>query len=132
LGPGTCPKCGMALEPKVVQAGDDDHARAELRDMERRLWVAIALTAPSSALAMAEMFGLRELVHAIGETRAALVQLALVLPVVAWSGAPLLARAVASLRQRSPNMFTLIGLGVAAAFLYSVVVVVDALVAPTT
>jgi len=107
-GPGSCPICGMALEPRVVTATEE--ANPELRDMTRRFWVGVALTVPLLAVAMGELGppGVR-----------GWLQLALAAPVVLWGGWPFFERAASSLRNRSPNMFTLIGLGVAVAFGYS-------------
>lgn len=114
-GPAACPLCGMALEPVVAAAepGED----AELRAMRRRLLAALALTVPACAL---EMGGQALGSHAIGLQLANWIELLLATPVVAWAGAPFFARAVASLRNRSPNMFTLIALGTGAAWAYSV------------
>ena len=116
-GPGTCPKCGMALEPKEVSIETDD---GELRDMSRRLVVSAALTIPLFVLAMSEMLPGDPVGHALGST-IPWIELALSAPVVAWAGAPFFQRGIDSLRRRSPNMFTLIAIGTAAAFVYSVV-----------
>jgi Cu+-exporting ATPase len=105
--PGACPKCGMALEPLVVTAGDAPNP--ELVDMKRRFWVSAALSAPLVLLAMVSMGA-----HAR-------VELVLATPVVLWGGRPFFERFAASLRNRSPNMFTLIGLGAGVAYGYSVV-----------
>lgn len=112
-GPGTCPKCGMALEPKVITAEEDEGAKAELRDMQRRFLGSALLTVPLFAIAMTGMFAAIPF--------APWLELALATPVVAWGAAPFFVRAVDSLRQRSPNMFTLIALGVAAAYGGSIV-----------
>jgi Cu+-exporting ATPase len=110
-GPGACPVCGMALEPlDVTEAASDD---GELRAMSRRFWVCAALTLPILALSMAPL-GLTPAV----EARAALV---LAVPVCTWGAWPFYRRAVASVTYRSLNMFTLIGLGVAVAFGFSLV-----------
>jgi Cu+-exporting ATPase len=106
-GPGSCPKCGMALEPEVAQI--DDGPNPELVDMTRRFWIAAAASAPVMALAMMEM--------------SPLLQLILTTPVVLWAGWPLLERGAASVKHRSPNMFTLIAMGVGTAYVYSVVAV---------
>jgi Cu+-exporting ATPase len=112
--PGACPKCGMALEPELPTETADN---PELRDMSRRFWIAAALSAPLMALAMGEMFLPPSLSGAaLGGT-----QLALATPVCLWAGLPFLQRAVRSLVTRQLNMFTLIGLGVSAAYLYSAV-----------
>ena len=118
--PGDCPICGMALEAKTVGAPEDN---AELRDMTRRFWIGAALALPVFALAMAEMALGHDLPAALTGRTAQWLQLALSTPVVFWAGWPLLARGVKSLRTRHLNMFTLIALGVLAAFGYSVVAV---------
>jgi len=118
--PAACPKCGMALEPALPLAvtGEDP----ELRDMRRRFGIAVALTVPLVALAMADMAG--RLPGSLAGRTAAWLQLALATPVVLWCGWPLLERGVRSLATRSLNMFTLIGLGVAVAYAFSVVATV--------
>ncbi|HKR67133.1 MAG TPA: copper-translocating P-type ATPase [Thermoanaerobaculia bacterium] len=104
--PGSCPICGMALEPRAVSLEDDDNP--ELRDMSRRFWVSAALTVPLVVVAMMML-------------HVPLLELALATPVVLWGGWPFFERAAASLRTRHLNMFTLIGLGVSVAYVYSVV-----------
>jgi Cu+-exporting ATPase len=116
--PGACPSCGMALEPRTVQAEEDN---PELRDMTRRFWIGLAFTAPLFALSMAALLP-GHLAHRLITPRlSSWVQLALAAPVVLWAGWPFLQRFWTSLVRRSLNMFTLIGLGVGAAFGYSVV-----------
>ena len=115
---GTCPKCGMALEPILVVANDGPSA--ELVDMQRRFVVSAVLTVPVLLIAMAEMLGL-PLSRIVAPLARNGVELALATPVVLWGGWPFFVRAVASVQQRSPNMFTLIGLGTGAAYGYSVV-----------
>ncbi|HUQ49236.1 MAG TPA: YHS domain-containing protein, partial [Terriglobales bacterium] len=117
--PGSCPICGMALEPRVVAAIEEDDP--ELRDMTRRFWVSAAITLPLFVMAMAEMFpSMRQTFH----SRAfAWVQMLSATPVVLWGGWPFFQRAWASLVNRHLNMFTLIGLGTAAAYLYSAIAV---------
>ncbi|MGE0547135.1 MAG: heavy metal translocating P-type ATPase [Kofleriaceae bacterium] len=114
-GPGSCPKCGMALEPDepIADAGPDP----ELIDMTRRLWISAVLTLPILVVAMGEMFGLPR----IGGASRSWIELALATPVVAWGGWPVFARGWASLTHRSLNMFTLIAIGTGAAFGFSVV-----------
>jgi len=114
--PGSCPICGMALEPRVAlaDAGEDP----ELRDMTRRLWIAAALALPVFLIAMAEM--LPSLHRVFAGPAIPWIELALATPAVLWAGSPLFARAWASLVNRSPNMFTLIGVGIGAAYGYSV------------
>jgi Cu+-exporting ATPase len=118
--PGSCPICGMALEP-VVPAGDEDDADPELLGMSRRLRVGALLTAPLLALVMSDMLPGDPLRGAIPAGALPWIELALASPVVLWGGAPFFARGWASLRNRHLNMFTLIALGTGAAYLYSLV-----------
>ena len=117
--PGACPRCGMALERAVpvAAAGDDP----ELRDMQRRFRWAVVFTMPLVALAMGGM--LSWLPRALTGPASGWLQFALATPVVLWCGAPLLQRGWLSLRARSFNMFTLIGLGVAVAYGFSALAV---------
>jgi Cu+-exporting ATPase len=117
--PAACPKCGMALEPETITL--DESPDPELTSMTRRFWVALALATPLFAYGMAEMALGHGAMHVLPERARALLELALAAPVVFWAGWPLLVRAWNSLRKRSPNMFTLIGLGVLAAFSISLV-----------
>ncbi|HKC08805.1 MAG TPA: heavy metal translocating P-type ATPase [Methylomirabilota bacterium] len=117
VGPGSCPKCGMALEPLEVTA--DEGPNHELVDMTRRFWVSLALTVPVLGLAMGEMLAPR-LVAALGPTAWLWSQLLLSMPVVVWGGRPFFVRGWQSLVTRNLNMFTLIALGTGAAFAYSV------------
>src|SRR5580765_307959 len=114
MGPGSCPKCGMALVP--MDGGEEDDA--ELRDLTRRLWVSAVLSAPLVVLTMAPMLGL-PLHFAYSQW----LELALGTPVVLWGGWPFFRKFWLSLANRSPNMYTLIGLGVGVAYLYSVAAV---------
>jgi Cu+-exporting ATPase len=124
LGSGTCPKCGMALEPKVVSTEEDPAAKAELADMQRRFVVAVVLTVPLFFLAMSDMGPGDPVRHAIGAQRLAWIELVLATPVVLWTGWPFFVRAAQSIKGRSLNMFTLIALGTSAAFLFSLVATV--------
>jgi Cu+-exporting ATPase len=117
VGPGSCPKCGMALEPLEITA--EEGPNPELVDMTRRFWVSLALTVPVVALAMGEMLA-PALVGALGAAGWLWIQLALSAPVVLWGGWPFFVRGWQSLVTRSLNMFTLIALGTGAAFGYSV------------
>jgi Cu+-exporting ATPase len=117
MGPGNCPLCGMALEPVVATAEQGESP--ELRDMTRRLWIGTALTVPVFAL---EMGGhLFDIHHLVVQQTSNWIQLLLGTPVVLWAGWPFFARAVASVKNRSLNMFSLIALGTGAAWLYSIV-----------
>jgi Cu+-exporting ATPase len=114
-GPGTCPICGMALEPEMPVL--DDEENPELRDFTRRFWGTLPLTVVVLALAM---LGHR-LEGWLPVGVRTWIELVLTTPVVLWAGWPFFVRCVQSIRNRSPNMWTLIGIGVAAAFGYSVV-----------
>jgi Cu+-exporting ATPase len=117
VGPGDCPICGMALEPKTVSL--EEGPSEELRDMTRRFWVSAALSLPLLVWVMGDHllgFG-----HLISRQLAHWLQLALATPVVLWAGWPIFKRCWASFLKMSPNMWTLIGIGVGAAYLYSVV-----------
>ncbi|MCL6545944.1 MAG: cadmium-translocating P-type ATPase [Bryobacteraceae bacterium] len=105
-GPGACPKCGMALEPELPEPSMADNP--ELADMRRRFWISAALSLPVLVLAMSGL-GL------------AWLQAILTTPVVVWAGFPFFIRGWSSIRNRHLNMFTLISLGVGAAYLYSLV-----------
>jgi P-type Cu+ transporter len=118
LGPGSCPKCGMALEPVEVAAADEAPS-AELTDMSRRFWVSLVLTVPVFALAMADVVAPRAAAW-LGPGARLWVQLILTAPVVLWGGWPFLVRGVQSIVTRHLNMFTLIAIGTGAAFGYSV------------
>lgn len=115
--PGSCPLCGMALEPEMPSL--DEEENPELRDFSRRFWWTLPLTLLVLGLAM---FG--QYTHALNATARTWIELVLSTPVVLWAGWPFLERCVQSIRNRSPNMFTLIGIGVGAAFGYSVVATV--------
>jgi Cu+-exporting ATPase len=116
--PGTCPICGMALEPRTVAA--EETQNPELVDMSRRFWIGLVLSVPVFVLAMADLIP-GGLFHQLDMRIVNWVQLALATPVVLWSGWPFFSRAWSSFVHRSPNMFTLIALGVGAAYLYSLV-----------
>jgi Cu+-exporting ATPase len=116
-GPGACPICGMALEPATVTL--DEGPNSELIAMTRRFWIAAALGFPVMAFAMAEMIAPDAVHGAVSLRLANWSQLALATPVVLWAGWPFFERAWDSIVNRSPNMFTLIGSGVGAAYAYS-------------
>lgn len=117
MGPGHCPICGMALEPVLATA--EQQESPELRDMTRRFWIGTVLTVPVFAL---EMGGhLTNLNHLLGQQLSNWIQLLLGTPVVLWAGWPFFVRAAISVKNRSLNMFSLIALGTGAAWLYSIV-----------
>jgi heavy metal translocating P-type ATPase len=118
IGPGTCPKCGMALEPRDATTEQDD---GELRDMTRRFWVCLICSLPLLVLGMSEMLPSLDLHARLGMMWFDGLQAALATPVVLWGGWPFLVRAVASFKTWQLNMFSLIGLGTAAAYLFSLV-----------
>ncbi|MCJ9428805.1 heavy metal translocating P-type ATPase [Kordiimonas marina] len=118
-GPGTCPICGMALEPMGIPAADAG-PNPELVDFTRRFWIGLIFTLPVFILAMAPHFGLR-LDGIISERVNIWVQLILSTPVVLWCGKPFFERGWASLANRALNMFTLIAIGTGAAYVYSLV-----------
>jgi Cu+-exporting ATPase len=115
IGPGSCPKCGMALEPKVMTL--DDAPDPEYIDMNRRFWISAVLTLPVFALAMAEM--LPNFHEIISPNVSIWVQFVLATPVVLWGGFPFFQRGWASVKNVSPNMFTLIAIGTGAAYIFS-------------
>ena len=118
-GPGSCPICGMALEPRTVSVVDDENP--ELRDMRRRFWISAALALPVLIVAMADSLPGHPL-NALASSRAQTwYELVLATPVVLWGGWPFFVRGWNSIIHRSLNMFTLIGLGVGVAYVYSLV-----------
>jgi Cu+-exporting ATPase len=121
-GPGSCPICGMALEPVTVSLEDEENP--ELVDMTRRFWTSLVLTIPVFAIGMSDLIPGQPLQHRVSPSVLGWVQLALATPVVLWGGWPFFVRAWQSIVNRSLNMFTLIGLGVAVAFVFSLVAVV--------
>ena len=117
VGPGSCPICGMALEPEVV-TGEHVH-NIELADMTRRFWIGLVLSLPVLALEMGgHMTGLHQ---TLGAQTSNWIQLVLATPVVLWAGWPFFERAWLSLQTRNLNMFTLIAMGTGVAWLYSIV-----------
>ena len=120
--PGDCPICGMALEPMGVPDAVEG-PNPELLDFRRRFLLGAALTLPLLVLTMGPLLGLGAVRDALGERAAQWIELVLSTPVVLWAGWPFFARAVKSVANRSLNMFTLIGIGVGSAYLFSLVAV---------
>jgi len=128
--PGSCPLCGMALELRTASA--EEELNPELVDMTRRFWVAVALSIPVLGVAMGEhLWGLP--LHRLASPRAwAWIQMILTSPVVLWAGRPFFVRGWQSLQNRTSNMFTLIGMGVGVAYVYSVVATLDPEIFPAS
>ena len=119
IGPGTCPKCGMALEPESADASTDENP--ELAEMSRRFWVSAALTVPLFLLAMSRMFFAEQFHNLLPARTFAFIEFALTTPVVLWGGWPFFVRMWQSIIHRYPNMFTLIGIGTGTAYIYSAI-----------
>jgi Cu2+-exporting ATPase len=115
-GPGDCPKCGMALEPLLATATEDN---SEREAMTRRFWISAVLTLPLFAITMSEFIPRLDLHHRLGADAFNWVQALLATPVVLWGGWPFFVRAWASFKTWNLNMFSLIGIGTAAAYLFS-------------
>ncbi|MCF8467922.1 MAG: heavy metal translocating P-type ATPase [Sneathiella sp.] len=120
--PGDCPICGMALEPMGVPTGDEG-SNPELLDFRRRMWIGTVLTVPLLVLTMGPFVGLGFIREMIGERAALWTELVLGTPVILWAGWPFFVRGIKSVINKSLNMFTLISMGVGAAYLFSVVAV---------
>jgi len=118
-GPGSCPICGMALEPRTVTKSGEENP--ELRDMNRRFWVSVVLTSPLMVIAMVAMMRPRAFMLFFAGAEVTWLEFALATPVVIWGGLPFFQRFWTSLLNRSPNMFTLIGMGTGVAYGYSVI-----------
>ncbi|WP_433995878.1 heavy metal translocating P-type ATPase [Bradyrhizobium genosp. L] len=116
VGPGSCPICGMALEPEHISL--DDGPDPEMIDMTRRFWIALALTLPVFVLEMGSHLGL---MHLVPQGWSNWISFVLATPVVLWAGAPFFVRGWQSLVTRNLNMFTLIAIGTGVAYVYSVV-----------
>jgi Cu+-exporting ATPase len=130
--PGNCPKCGMTLEPKMATAGADDGENAELRDMTKRFWIGATLALPVFVLAMAHLIPALGRQPWVDGSVSRWIQFALATPVVCWAGWPLLQRGWRSLVTRHLNMFTLISIGVGAAFIFSAVAMLAPGIFPPT
>lgn len=120
--PGTCPKCGMALEPRTAIAEEEEES-SELVDMRRRFWVSLILTVPVFVSAMGDLIPGKPLQYIASHGTLRWVEFILATPVVLWGGWPFFVRGVQSVINRSLNMFTLIGLGVAVAYFYSFIAI---------
>jgi Cu+-exporting ATPase len=130
--PGNCPKCGMTLELKTVTAGADEGENAELRDMTKRFWIGGSLTLPVFLLAMGHLIPAMGRQPWMDSDVSRWTQFAFATPVVFWAGWPLLHRGWRSVVTRNLNMFTLITIGVGAAFLLSTVAMLMPGLFPTT
>jgi P-type Cu+ transporter len=118
--PGTCPVCGMALEPRM--AAIEEEVNPELGEMSRRFWVSLLFTVPIFLLAMAEMIPAQPMRFSMASRHLIWIQLLLASPVVLWGGWPFFQRGWASVVNRRLNMFTLIAVGTGAAYFYSLIV----------
>ncbi|MGB5192679.1 MAG: heavy metal-binding domain-containing protein, partial [Polyangiales bacterium] len=114
-GPGSCPKCGMALEPRDASS-EGDAVNPELVDMTRRFWLAAAFTVPLFVVSMGDLLPGEPISQMLSPRARTLLELALATPVCLWSAWPFYVRFAQSLKNRSLNMFTLIGLGVSVAY----------------
>jgi Cu+-exporting ATPase len=121
--PGDCPICGMPLEAKEPTSAADDHAHAEIRDLRLKFWIGTALTLPVLLLAMLPMIPGVAISHVISPASSKWIQLTLTTPVVFWVGGMFFAKGWRSIRTWNLNMFTLIAIGVGAAYIYSLVAV---------
>lgn len=128
--PGSCPICGMALEPRTVTG--EEETDPELVEMTRRFWACVALTAPLLLLAMSEMIPGQPVQHAFSARLITWIQLVLSTPVVLWGGWPFFRRGWASIVNRSLNMFTLIAIGTGTAYFSSVVAALVPDIFPTS
>ncbi len=120
VGPGECPICGMALEPKGVPTGEEG-PNPELVDFRRRFWVSVVLTIPLLLLTMPTYAGFNQIRDFFGEQPSLWIEMALSTPVILWAGWPFFVRGAKSFMTMNLNMFSLISMGVGAAFIFSVV-----------
>jgi Cu+-exporting ATPase len=119
--PGSCPICGMTLEPRVATTAEEENP--ELESMSRRFWVGVGLTIPVLFLGMSDLVQGQPLQHWLSARTIGWIELLFATPVVVWGGWPFFERMWASVKNASPNMFTLIGLGTGTAYVYSVIAV---------
>ncbi|MFV2092454.1 MAG: heavy metal translocating P-type ATPase, partial [Hyphomicrobiales bacterium] len=122
IGHGECPICGMALEPKGVPTGEEG-PNPELVDFTRRLWIAVALTVPLLVLTMPPYLGYAQIREYFGEWTSLWIELVISTPVILWVGWPFFVRGYKSFRTMNLNMFSLIAMGVGAAYVFSIVAV---------
>ena len=120
--PGACPKCGMTLEPKTI--GDEEHEHGETRSLSRKFWIALVLTIPVLFLAMGHAIPGLDIDSIVPKRIEKWIEFVLTTPVVLWAGGFFFTRAWQSIVNRSLNMFTLIAVGVGAAYFYSAVAVI--------
>jgi P-type Cu+ transporter len=120
-GPGSCPICGMALEPRTAAAHEEENP--ELASMSRRFWISVTLSLPVFLLAMSDLLPGQPVQHLLSMRAISWIEFVLATPVVIWGGWPFFERGWASLVNRSLNMYTLIALGTGTAYLYSVVAI---------
>ncbi|KAA3656405.1 MAG: heavy metal translocating P-type ATPase [Calditrichaeota bacterium] len=119
--PGSCPKCGMALEPLQATSADEEEDQSELHDMTRRFKFSVLLTVPLLFISMGDMLPGQPISALISEQWRVWLELLLATPICLWAALPFYDRAIQSIKYRSLNMFTLIGLGVSVAFIYSLI-----------
>src|SRR5213592_2588206 len=129
--PGQCPKCGMSMEPKTIGAGDEDEQK-EIRSLSRKFWSALILTIPVLLIAMGHAIPGLHVEAMIPKQIAKWIEFALATPVVLWAGGFFFTRAWQSIVNRSLNMFTLIAVGVGAAYFYSAVAVIAPEIFPSS
>src|ERR1043165_3210669 len=120
--PGACPKCGMTLEPKTIR--DEEHDHGETQSLSRKFWIALVLTIPVLFLAMGHAIPGLHIDSIVPKRIEKWIELVLTTPVVVWAGGFFFTRAWQSIVNRSLNMFTLIAVGVGAAYFYSAVAVI--------
>jgi P-type Cu+ transporter len=128
--PGACPKCGMTLEPKTI--GAEEEEQGETRSLSRKFWIALVLTIPVLFLAMGHAIPRLEIDSIVPKRIGKWIEFALTTPVVLWAGGFFFARAWQSIVNRSLNMFTLIAVGVGAAYFYSVIAVIASGIFPSS
>ena len=130
--PGDCPKCGMPLEPMTANADTEEAEASELRDMTRRFWIGAALAIPVFVLAMSHLIPSASIQSWANSPISRWLQFALTTPVVVWAGWPFFERGWRSVVTRHLNMFTLIAVGVGAAFIFSALAMLAPDVFPST